>query len=360
MRIVFLTSSSNKSGGSRQALYLAQGLLSNGHELTFCVPADAELPSLAPELPWLRLPEKRAQWRGAVFRLLEQSLRAGRPCILHAHHNKAVKLASWWGLFWRPRGLAVFAQRGVVYAPKNPLPYWSPGIDCFMVNSQACAAVLRRKGVSERRLRVVYNSVPEARLAQRETPEAVRARLGLDPNELVFGCVANDSKNKGVEELLRAFAQAELPKARLVVLGVSPELWSPLALELGLGARVVLLPPCESVADHLRVFDAFVLPSHSESMPNTVLEAMCLGLPILSTAVGGAPECVRGNGLLVATKDVPGLAQGLRALAESPERRRAWGAQSLELSARFAPRRKLALVESIYREIFERRGLACS
>jgi glycosyltransferase involved in cell wall biosynthesis len=357
MRIIFISSSSNKSGGSRQALYLAQGLLGNGHDLRFCVPADAELPELAPELPWLRLPEKRKHWRDSVYALLDESLGAGRPCILHAHHNKAVKLAAWWGLFWRSRGLAVFAQRGVVFPPKNPLPYWSPGIDCFMVNSQACAAVLRRKGVPERRLRVVYNAVPTARLAQREAPEAVRARLGLKDGELVFGCVANDSKNKGVEELLRAFARAELAQARLVVLGVSPDLWSPLARELGLSGRALLLPPCESVADHLRVFDAFVLSSHSESMPNTVQEAMCLGLPVLSTAVGGAPECVRGNGLLVAAKDVPGLAQGLRSMAESAEQRRAWGAKSLELSAQFDPKRKLALVESIYRETLERRGL---
>jgi len=359
MRIVFITSSSNMSGGSRQALYLAQGLAARGHDLVFFVPVDAALPALAPDFAWRRLPEKRRAWRQAVAATLPKQ----RPAVLHAFHNKAVKLAAWWGLFWRRRGLVVAAQRGVVYAPNNPLPYWSPGIDCFMVNSHACATVLKRKGVADQRLHVVHNAVPAERLVSQLDAATVLKKCGVgqgNTKEFVFGCVANDSANKGVDLLLAAFARASLPEARLVVVGVSEEKWRPLCLELGVEERVALLGPSECVADYLRACDVFVLASHSESMPNTVQEAMCLGLPVVVTGVGGVPECVDGNGLLVPPGDVAALAAALQTSARDAAERAAWAARSLEMSALFDLNRKIDRVEAIYRDIFARRRLPWS
>jgi len=226
-----------------------------------------------------------------------------------------------------------------------------------MVNSAACAAVLRRKGVGAQRLHLVHNAVPPERLASRVDPETLRARLGWGADALVFGCVANDSKNKGVDALLRAFAAAGLRDARLLVVGVTPELWSPLARELGIAERVALIEPCEHVADYLRLCDVFALASRSESMPNTLQEAMRLGLPVVATAVGGVPECVDGNGLLVASGDEAGLARALTEAAASATRRAQWSARSLELGELFDPLRKLDRVESLYRQMFARRGL---
>ncbi len=354
MKIFYVTSSSNLSGGSRQALYTAQGLAGRGHELTFFAPHDARLPELDPLLHWHRLPQKRSQWGQAIAAVLRQH---GGPFVLHAFHNKAVKQAAWWGLFWRRRGAVVVAQRGVVYKPNNPLPYWSPGIDCFMVNSKACADVLQAKGVGNSRLHVVYNGIPEKRITPLRAAEEIREELNISRNDFLFCCVANDSANKGAALLLQALARADLPDVRLVLAGVTPQTFAPLVAELGLAEQVRLPGHTSHVADYLQTSQAFVLPSLSESMPNTLQEAVCMGLPVVASHVGGVPECVQGNGLLVPPGDVSALAQALRRLALEPETREQWANASRQLAATFCMQRKLDTVETIYAHCMQRRNL---
>lgn len=357
MKLFLITSSTNSSGGSRQALYLAQGLAHRGHDLTFFIPKGAELPSLAPTLDWRELPESRMRWRKAVA----SALPWGRPFVLHAFHNKAVKRAAWWGLFWRRRGCLMVAQRGVVFKPNNPLPYLSPGIDLFVANSQACAMVLRTKGVRPDRLRVVLNAIPQERVTPVRPPVRIREVLGLPPeadSEFIFGCVANDSPNKGAALLLRAFAAANLAGTRLLLLGVSPEAFTPLCQELDIADKVSLPGRTEHVADMLQLCQAFVLPSFSESMPNTLQEAICMGLPVIASAVGGVPECVQGNGLLIPPGDEQALTQALQRMRQAGQEREQWAAASRGIAELFSLPAKVERMEALYLQYMRARGLA--
>ena len=360
MRIVFVTSSAINSGGARQAFYLAKALTERGHDLVFYAPAGSQLPSLGDEVAWRELPPKKIRWGRAI----SAALTGSHPAVLHAFHNKAVKLAAWWGLFLRRRGVAVMGHRGVVYRPNNPLPYISPGIDGFIVNSQACARVLRSKGVGARRLHVVYNAIPDQRVTPSRPPEEVRRELGMENGQFILGSLIDDSANKGMQHLIPAFGQAvasgALPEhARLTLIGTKQERrekWTALCRESGVEGRVDLIGRRENVADYLQIFDAFVLPSLSESMPNALLEAMHAGLPVVATTVGGVPELVDGNGLLVPPGDVPALREALAKLGD-PEQRKAWGEQSAALSKRFSVDYKAELVEKIYRTTLKNRRL---
>lgn len=77
----------------------------------------------------------------------------------------------------------------------------------------------------------------------------------------------------------------------------------------------------------LRSADIYVLPSHNEGMPISILEAMAQGLPIIATRVGGIPELVRDgiDGMLVNAGDVEALAQVIAGLALDPARRARMG-----------------------------------
>ncbi len=77
----------------------------------------------------------------------------------------------------------------------------------------------------------------------------------------------------------------------------------------------------EAILRALHQATVFCLPSHSEGLPNAVLEAMAAGRPIVATAVGGVPELIDdgSNGLLVAVDDQPQLAAALRRIIQSPE-----------------------------------------
>jgi len=353
LKIIFITSSSTKSGGSRQAYYLARGLADRGHEVEFFVPYDSGLPDLDPGLAWSVLPEKRSAWRNAMARALPKT----GPCIIQAFHNKAVKKLAWWGLFWRKKGIVTLGYRGVVFKPGNPLPYWSPGLDGFVVNSKACARTLQRLGVGSKRLHVIYSGIPAGRVQPQTPADKIREDLGIGPGEIVLGTVTGAKDHKGVHVLLEAFAKAGQQNARLVVVGVRPKKWSDQHRDLGLEGRVVYVPHTECVADYLRVFDVFVLPSLSESLPNTLLEALSMRLPVAASAVGGVPEVVRGNGLLFKPGDVDDMARALATMCSDGNKRKQWAQASLNLACEFSLENKIQKTEALYLGLLKARGL---
>ncbi len=358
MRVLFLTSSETSSGGSRQALYVARGLADRGHDVTLLVPRGSPLPGMDEAVPSAVLPARRKDWRGFVEGLLPG---AGAPAVLHAYHNKACKLASFWGLLWRLAGrrTVILLNRGVCYRPGNPLPWWSPGVDAVTVNSRACADVLRRIGAPRAKLRVIYNGVPPGRVAAARSAEEVRAALDLAPDDLVIGSITGDKPVKGVDVLLQAAARARRAgfTARLVLVGAAPGKWTGEAERLGVLDLFRFVPRTPQVADYLQIFDAFVISSRSESLPNTLLEACLAGLPVLSTAVGGIPELIEGRGILARPDDAASLADGLVRMARDVEARARFAQASLDLARTFTMERKIAMTEALYRELLTRRGL---
>jgi glycosyltransferase involved in cell wall biosynthesis len=134
--------------------------------------------------------------------------------------------------------------------------------------------------------------------------------------------VAGHVEVKALDVLLRAFALAgsQQPELRLELIGEGPltgELRA-LAAELGLGDRVTFAGTAtpNEIAEKLRVAHALTLSSLSENMPLAVLEALCCGLPVAATDVGGIPEAVGGDGSLAPAGDPQALAAAILAVVE--------------------------------------------
>lgn len=349
MRIITLTSSTTYSGGVRQAAYQTAGLRALGHDARLCLPAGSELWRLPEaEAWWVRLPENQIGWRSVL-----ETLIGGGPAVVHAFHNQAVKLAARWGLAWRRRGVACAAHRGIITRPGNPLPYWSPAMRRFVVNSRACARALRWH-CPPFKIRVLPNGVPDERVTPRRDAAEVRAEWRLAGAELVLGNIGNDNPVKGTEALLRAFAAAggAARGAVLVLIGVSPDRWLPLARQLGVADRLRMLGHYGHVSDILQACDAFVFPSQGmDSAPNALLEAVRMGLPVLSTDVGGCPDIVDGNGLLVRAGRKDELVRALETLCADADGRAVWAARSQELAARYTVGARCRALESIYADM---------
>lgn len=355
MRIVLFTSSTTPSGGSRQALYLAQGLLKRGYDVRFHIPESSTLQELDPAFPYYHLPEKRKDWRAVI----EKTLDAQEATIVHSFHNKPMKLLSKWCILWRLRKLPVvtLAHRGVIFRPNNPLPYFSPGLDAFTVNSKAVGDKIASMGAPRRKIHVLYNGIPAERVTPHVGKESVYNELGISPDESVLMTVAGDNPVKGVEQLLRAYARAR-PAAKLVVVGATMEKWGGLHAELGLDDDVLLIGRREHPADYLQIAKGFVLPSYDmDSMPNTMLEALCMGLPVVATDIGGVKEIVQGNGLLVPPKDVGALAAAMQDFLCDEERIAAWAEASTALGKEFSMPGKIDKVLALYKQLLASRGL---
>ncbi len=162
----------------------------------------------------------------------------------------------------------------------------------------------------------------------RVVPNAVDTRVFRPPERLPRGPatrlvnVALHTEVKGLDVLLRAFATlaGRRPELTLDLVGegsLTPQL-KQLAGELGLGERVRFLGaahPAE-VADVLRGSHVFVLASRSETMGVVVAEALCCGLPVAATDVGGVPEIVHGEGVLAPAGHVEGLAAAIEVVLD--------------------------------------------
>ncbi|MDH3217057.1 MAG: glycosyltransferase family 4 protein [Candidatus Krumholzibacteria bacterium] len=213
----------------------------------------------------------------------------------------------------------------------------------FTQNREDRAAAVELGIVDEGRVMHIGNGVDLQRFdADKvvEKRESIRAQMHVGADQLVVCITGRLVREKGYLELIEAFAQVvnKVPQALLLAVGgalesdhddVSSQVKAAVQ-RLGLSDRVRLLPYQSDIERVLAVTDVYVLPSHREGMPRSILEAMALGLPVVATSVRGSREAVVDGvtGTLVDVGDVDALAQALVNLLDDPARRKAYGDQA--------------------------------
>jgi len=187
---------------------------------------------------------------------------------------------------------------------------------------------------------------------------AWRDELGLEPDTLVIGVVASLSPIKDHATLLRAVSLLvpKWPRLRLVLVGDGPERESlrQLVSQVGLDDVVRFAGLRPQLPSFHFLFDVSVLSSVSEGFPNSLVEAMAAGRPIVATNVGGVPDAVREgeNGLLVSPKDPEMFAAALEQLLASPQRREAMGAAgATRAREEFHARHVVGSLENLYHRL---------
>ena len=154
-----------------------------------------------------------------------------------------------------------------------------------------------------------------------DTPrEQLRARLGVQPGQVLLLCLGTYEPRKAQGVLATAFARIaeEHPWAVLALVGDKPGEFSVALHELvrnfALEDRARLIPVTPDIDDWYLAADAFVIASDVESLPRSMLEAMAFGTPVLATAVFGVPEIVEDgiNGLLFDPSSVTSAAAALQ------------------------------------------------
>jgi len=181
--------------------------------------------------------------------------------------------------------------------------------------SQSICRRLAETGKCRREPLCVYLGRDAKRFVPAENKDRLRDQLGWPPESIVAICVGGLVETKGIAELAAAAEPLlnRYERLHLVCVGAGPARDELVALRNRLGREgAVVLPgrvAPEEVPRFLQAADFLVLPSHSEGMPQAVLEAMNCGLPVVATRVGGVPEAVLDGetGLLVAPKNIEQL-----------------------------------------------------
>jgi glycosyltransferase involved in cell wall biosynthesis len=171
--------------------------------------------------------------------------------------------------------------------------------------------------------------------------------------------VARFNEQKDQTTLLKAIAQLKDDSIHLNLVGSGPSLESckALAKSLGIENQVSFLGDRRDVPDLLAQSQIFILSTHYEGLPISILEAMRAGLPVVATSVNGIPEeVVDGKtGLLAPHQDVKALANALHILTNSPEIRQQMGKESREkFEQEFTVDRMITEIRAIYEEIIQK------
>jgi glycosyltransferase involved in cell wall biosynthesis len=165
---------------------------------------------------------------------------------------------------------------------------------------------------------------------------------------------------KGYDLLIRALPLLHRFSCRLVLAGDGPERENleRLADTLGVADRVHFVGHSHDVRTLLSKADAYVAPSRSEGMSNSIIEAMAAGVPIVATAVGGNIELVRGAGWLVPANNPSALTQGIeRALSERAQTNHFVNEARKRVRRHYTMDRVVDAHEALYRERLARKRI---
>jgi L-malate glycosyltransferase len=252
--------------------------------------------------------------------------------------------------------------------------------DCTVVNAETIRRRLLTEGWPDDKVAVIPNGVDIARFQKTSTTSRLRNELGLPATAPIVGVLARLAPCKGLEVFLDAarIVADRFPEVRFLVVGdqevfaedgvrVGGSYRQTLerhAERLGLGGRIILTNFRLDVPEILAELTVSVLPSiKGEGLPNSVLESMAAGLPVVATNSGGTLEAVEDGrtGFLVPPSDAAALAQAISTLLEDPSLRSRLGAAGKRrVVERFSLDRMALEMQALYTRLIQRRERSTS
>ena len=234
------------------------------------------------------------------------------------------------------------------------------------VTHELSAFHARQAWIAASRVQVIYNGVDADLFAPRSYERALtRESLGFPVDAFVIGTVGRLTPIKDHATLLRAASALirQGVEVRILLVGSGSELS---CLERivdespELRGHTVFVGATDRVPELLNAMDAFVLPSLSEGLSNTLLEAMASGLPVVATRVGGNPEVVEEgrSGVLFPPRDADALSTLLLRLAGDPALRFEMGVVARRrVLDEFSLERMFSAYRKLYVELARQRGV---
>jgi glycosyltransferase involved in cell wall biosynthesis len=201
--------------------------------------------------------------------------------------------------------------------------------DRFIAVSTEMLEALREAGIAPEKLALISNGI-ELTAPRNTNPCALKQELSENPERPVVLFVGRLVKEKGVDRLLRAWASLPGHETMLLlIVGDGPlrEDLESQAKKLRLFPSVRFLGHQAEVSKFYSVADLFVLPSKTEGMSNSLLEAMAAGLPVVASKVGGNKDVIEDqqSGFLVDWEDTTLCAEMLLTLLSDTELRQRMG-----------------------------------
>jgi glycosyltransferase involved in cell wall biosynthesis len=182
-----------------------------------------------------------------------------------------------------------------------------------------------KRQVDPQKVTVLRNGIDLECVNSSLSPDEAKQRLGIPGDKFVIGIAARLECIKRHDLFLAtaSYLAQKIPNSHFVIAGGGRQKESLRRLILGSGFqdRVALLGERNDVYDVLRAMDILLICSDHEGIPMVMLEAMALGVTVVSRKVGGVPEVIRNgvNGILVSSDRPEELGRACMSIFEGPD-----------------------------------------
>ncbi|MFA6133864.1 MAG: glycosyltransferase family 4 protein [Phycisphaerae bacterium] len=379
--LVILHADPARGGAERYTVDLARRLVELGHAVTLAassfgtaiegvdfLPLDARGRSRLGRYRRF-LESVREQTRARAYDIVHAMLPVERCDLYHPHAGIAAEEVAAAHMKYRSRlGRTVSRffnhlnrKRRFFAAVERDMLMRADGPRLLCLSRYIQETARRHYPLDEHRLPVLLNGVDLARFdpqANAAARDELRGRLGLGAEHVAALIIAQNFKLKGVAEAIEAVARVGDERLRLIVVGrPDPSAYRRMAERLGVAGCVVFAGSTDRPADFYQAADFFVLPTRHDSCSLVVLEALAMGLPVISTVCNGACETMV-NGThgfkLDDPADVPALADAMRRLLDPPSRQTMRQA-CLDLRGNISQEQHIRRMVAIYEEIVRER-----
>lgn len=288
--------------------------------------------------------------------------RQEKVTIWHGHDYKSNLLGLLLYPKW-PMRLVTTVHGWVEKTRRTPLYYWIDRCTLRFYEKVICVSddlyqTCRQYGVPRSRCLLLENGIDVTDFQRRQSVEQAKVALGIPADQLLVGAVGRLSAEKGFDLLIQGINLLikQGMRLNLMIFGEGNEKVNLQKLidESGQSDHIKLMGFRTDLRPCYEAMDLFVLSSLREGLPNVVLEAMAMDVPVLSTKVAGIPRLIQHdvNGYLIDPGSIEALKTGLVTLLKDDSlRTRYQHAARLTVETRFSFAKRMEKLCSLYDEM---------
>jgi glycosyltransferase involved in cell wall biosynthesis len=359
LHIVHTEASCGWGGQEIRILSESEGMIAKGHQVTLLCSDTAPILNAARErgIPAVGLPLQKKTLKGLLA--VRNWLKAHPDVDVVNPHSST---DSWFVALSRAtlkKKFAIVRTRHVSVPVSNNLTtkwLYSKGCDAIVTTGEKLKATLiRDNGIPADKLCSVATGINPETFSPGDK-QLAREQTGLPGDAFVIGIVATLRSWKGHEYLLEAFSNIATPNMHLVLVGGGPqrENLEKQVKQLGLEKQVTFSGNQEDVVPWLRSMDLFVLPSYAnEGVPQSMMQAMFSGVPVIGTPVGSVDEILIDNqtGLMVEPRNTQSLQKAILKMMNDETLRNQLSAQALNhVKGNYSFSHMIERMEAIFKE----------
>jgi glycosyltransferase involved in cell wall biosynthesis len=362
LTILYVESTKAMGGQELATLRYTQGLSKRGHRIVLIIQPDSPLRELVSRMDMIVEPVRmsKASFVRAVLGLI-RIINRYQADIVQSNSSLdswllsvAVRLARKRPLFIRVRHICTPLKKSV-----STRLLYRRLFDIVVVTGGELVrkGLVERDGLKENRVMAIPIGYDQSFFTPQPNYRDLRKELRLPEDHLLVGIIAYLRHYKGHRTLIEAAEKVcqQASDVTFLIVGEGPEEANLKAFihEKGLDKRVILLGYRDDLLDIYQSLDLFVHPStEAETLPQSILQAMAMGKPVISTPVGSIPEAVVDgvSGFVVPVKNSLALADRILQLLRDREAMKRMGQKGQEIASRYTVEHGLGRLEKMYDE----------